>query len=312
MLQAAATRHAAAAQAGVPKLPALQAPSSMRSPRGGDHASKATACRLPALAPCPRGNAQQQDMAAGAESWEGDTLVPRLPLQPARPTPKSLRLANWRQPVSARPKPSHKPAGPQQGTTTCTLGTPTAPVLAPEAASGPADETRPGPSAQEGRRDADGAPSSRSLAAQQAADDGAKAGGISWGMLVAKDTEERVRSWMREHMLLSCCLCASRSVVLVDVEEERKDSRKRDAAAEAAEVPVRTPSGEAEAQPPASAVAASPQHEVSKVQVVVGSRHEMEAGSGACVVGGVKPGKMSPAVVGRLPGCVSDCREGAA
>ena len=75
---------------------------------------------------------------------------------------------------------------------------------------------------------------------------------------------------------------------------------------------MRTPSGEAEAQPPASAVAASPQHEVSKVQVVVGSRHEMEAGSGACVVGGVKPGKMSPAVVGRLPGCVSDCREGAA
>ena len=185
-------------------------------------------------------------------------------------------------------------------------------MLAPEAASGPADEMEPDPSAQEGTGDVDGAPASHSLAAQQAADDGAKAGGISWGMLVAKDTEERVRSWMREHMLLSCCLCASRSVVLVDVEEERKDSRKRDAAAEAAEVPARTPSGEAEAQPPASAVAASPQHEVSKVQVVVGSRHEMEAGSGACVVGGVKPGKMSPAVVGRLPGCVSDCREGAA
>ena len=222
MLQAAATRHAAAAQAGVPKLPALQAPSSMRSPRGGDHASKATACRLPALAPCPRGNAQQQDMAAGAESWEGDTLVPRLPLQPARPTPKSLRLANWRQPVSARPKPSHKPAGPQQGTTTCTLKTPTAPVLAPEATSGPADEMEPDPSAQEGTGDVDEAPASHSLAAQQAADDGAKGAGTSPSVPGARDIKERPRSFMSVRLLLSCSLCKQAYVIRKDVKKSWK------------------------------------------------------------------------------------------
>lgn len=290
---AGAPRHAASARTEVHKLPPLQAPTSMRSPRSSHHAMGSTACRLPPLVPCPPGNAQQQDMPARAKNWEADQLVPMPPLQPAHKTTKSLALAYLRRPVAAkmaevcqkpvaaRPKPCWKPAPPQQGPPTRTVGAPrtTAPVLVPEAGSGPADEVLPDPSAQEGVRDADGA----STAAQQAADDGAEAAGIPWGMPSSKDVEKKMCSWVKEHMFLPCLLCASRDVVLVDVQEERKDTPEREAAAEAADVSLRTPSGEAEAQPAASAVSVHSQDKVSKAHVV-GNRCEMVAGCEACVV----------------------------
>ncbi|XP_021252309.1 fibrous sheath CABYR-binding protein-like isoform X2 [Numida meleagris] len=253
---AAAPQHAAAAKTHVPKLPALQAPASMRSPRGRDHE----------LIPCPQGNAQQHDMAARTESWEADRLVPVPPLKPAHATPKSLRLAYQRRPVAARPKPSQKPAGPKQDAPTSSLGTPTrsAQVLTIKAESGPTDKMPPDPSAEGGTRDADGAPTSRSEATQQAAEDGAKAAGISESTLGAKDTEKSPRFRKKLRKFMSCSRCKIRYLPL---EVERRDVTARHAATQTDEVPVRTPSGEAEARPAASGVAVSSQHEADSLEL---------------------------------------------
>ena len=75
----------------------------------------------------------------------------------------------------------------------------------------------------------------------------------------------------------------------MDEQKERKGTAERDAERDAVVVaakdPVSTSFGEAEAQPPASPVPGKLQHGVSKIRVV-GSRHEVEAGSGACTLQG--------------------------
>jgi len=131
-------------------------------------------------------------------------------------------------------------------------------VLAPKAGSSPAHQARPAPSAQEGTRDAVKASASRSLAAEQAADDGANAAGTPQAVQSAKNTEDRAWSSKRGGMFLPCCLCTSTcNGLLMDEQEEEEDSP----VAEATKSPVSTPSGEAQSWPPASAVPAAPRRE---------------------------------------------------
>ncbi|XP_021236204.1 nascent polypeptide-associated complex subunit alpha, muscle-specific form-like isoform X2 [Numida meleagris] len=264
---AAAPQNAAAAHGQVPTLPTLPATASRSSPRGGARAVGATASRLAVLVPRLQGNPERQDMAMRAEGWEAVLRVPAPPLKPANETPKSLRLAYRRRPAATGAGPCQKPAGARQCAPTSTRGTPaqTAQVLA---GNSPTDQMRPDPRAQEGTRDADRVCTSRSLPAEQAADDGAKAGGTSLAMLHAKGTEERARSRKRECVFLPCCLCTSTccDVVVQEVQEEGEDTAERDAVAEAAREPVSTSGGEAEAQPPASPVPGNLQHKVDRLE----------------------------------------------
>ncbi|XP_015716960.1 proteoglycan 4-like [Coturnix japonica] len=241
---AAAPRHAAAAHTELPRLTTRLTPASMRSASGSDRAMGSTACRLLVLVPRPQGSGQQQAMAARAENRQADLLVPTSPFQPAHRTPKLLRLAKLRlpvttmpkiqqKPVATRPRPCRKPASPRQSAPTSTEETPAspAPVLVHEAGSGPADKMQPDPSVQEETRDADGASASCSTPPQQASDDDAEATCyFSWGMLVSRDTEERVRAWIIQHMFLTCLLCTSTDVTVLDVQEVKNETSERDTA----------------------------------------------------------------------------------
>ncbi|POI26537.1 hypothetical protein CIB84_009713 [Bambusicola thoracicus] len=186
--------------------------------------------------------------------------VPAPPLKPAHATHKFFNLAYQRRLVATRPGPCQKPARPEQRapTRTATIPARATQVLAPKAGYGPKDQTRPAPSAQEGTRDAVKASASHSLAAEQAADDGATAAGTPQARLGAKNTEGRARSGRRGGIFLPCWLCTSTcNGLLMDEQEEGKDSP----AAEAAKGPVGTPSGEAQSWSPASAVSAGPRRE---------------------------------------------------
>ncbi|OXB58945.1 hypothetical protein ASZ78_001969 [Callipepla squamata] len=238
----------------------------MHSPRASDRTQRSTASRLPELVPCPQGSAQtRDDVAERAENQEARTLVPVLPFLPVHATPKSLRLAYRRRPVADKPKPCQKRARPKKAAPTSTLATPrTAKVPAPKAESDPAEKTQPDPSAQKATADDDGAPTSCSQAAQPAADHGAKEDGTPESTPAAKDAvEPPPPRFFRLLAVLSCSLCKAACE-----QRKGKDPVQRDAAVQLAKVPVRTPSDKAEAQPPASAMAASPQHKVSKVNVV--------------------------------------------
>ncbi|XP_021237204.1 uncharacterized protein LOC110390276 [Numida meleagris] len=256
---AAAAQNAAAARSQVPTLPTLPTVASRSSPRGGARAVGATASRLPELVPRLQGNPQHQDTAVRADSWEAVLHVPAPPLIPANETPESLRLAYRRRWVATGAGPCQKPAGARQRAPTSTRGTP-APTAQVLAGNSPTDQMRPDPCAQEGTGEADRVSTSRSLPAEQAADDGAKGGGTSPDMLRAKSTGERARSRKRECVFLPCCLCTSTccDVVVQEVQEEGEDTAERDAVAGAAREPVSTSGGEAEAQPPADGM--EPKH----------------------------------------------------
>ncbi|XP_031458230.1 uncharacterized protein LOC116234647 isoform X2 [Phasianus colchicus] len=275
-----------AAPQNAPTLSTLPAAAPRNSPTGRAGAVGATSGGLPVLS--LRGNPQHHDTAARDEGSQTDLCLPQLPVEPARKTPKSLRLAYRRRPIATRPGRWQKPAWPTQRAPTSTVRTPaqTTQVPAPKAGKRPKEETRPAPGAEEGTRDADRVSSSCSLAAEQTADDGAKAAGASQAVLGAKVAEERPRSVKRRGIFLPCCLCTSIcSDVLMDEQEEGKGTAERDAVAVAAKDPVSTSFGEAQARPPASPVPGKLQHGVSKMRVVV-SRHEVEAGSGVCTLRG--------------------------
>ena len=239
--------------------------------------------------------------------------VPASPLKHAHATHKFFDLAYYRRrQVATRPGPCQKPAGPRQRAATSTVGRPAraTQVLAPKAGSSPAHQARPAPIAQEDTRDAVKASASRSLAAEQAADDGANAAGTPQAVQSAKNTEDRAWSGKRGGMFLPCCLCSSTcSGALMDEQEEGGDAVERDAVAVTATDPGSTSFGEAEAQPPSSPVPGNLEHEVSKTQVV-GSRHEVSGGRIRRAHSAGKSGRLSPAMARRLPECVKDCCRG--
>ncbi|XP_019466246.1 proteoglycan 4-like isoform X2 [Meleagris gallopavo] len=280
----AAPQNAATAQGQLPTLSTLPATASRSSPRGRAGAVGATSGGLPVLS--VQGNPQHHDTAARAEGWQADLCVPAPPFEAAKKTPKSLRLAYRRRPIATSPGPCQKPAWPTQRAPTRTVRTPaqTTQVPAPKAGKHPKDETRPAASAQEGTRDADRVSASRSLTAEQAADDGAKAAGTSQAMLATKDTEERPRSVKRWGICLPCCLCCSTGSVQMDEQKERKGTAERDAERDAVVVaakdPVSTSFGEAEAQPPASPVPGKLQHGVDRLELRDASTRSRAPGEG--------------------------------
>ncbi|XP_004949660.2 NAC-alpha domain-containing protein 1-like isoform X1 [Gallus gallus] len=277
----AAPQNAATAQGQVPTWSTLPAAASRSSPRGRAAAVGATASEL--AVPHLQGNRQHQDTTARAEGWQADVQVPAPPLKPAMQTPKSLRLAYRRRPVATRPGPCRKPARPGQRAATSTVGRPAraTQVLAPKAGSSPAHQARPAPIAQEDTRDAVKASASRSLAAEQAADDGANAAGTSQATQGAKGSEERARSVKRGGMFLPCCLCSSTcSGALMDEQEEGGDAVERDAVAVTATDPGSTSFGEAEAQPPSSPVPGNLEHEVDRLELRNALTHSSIPGEG--------------------------------
>ncbi|XP_072216528.1 uncharacterized protein [Excalfactoria chinensis] len=162
----AAPRNAATAGGQVPRLPTLPPVASGSFPRGRAGAVGAATSRV---------------AVPGLEGWQADLSVPALPLKPAERTRKCLDLTYWMRLGASRPGPWMKPAGPGQRASTSTVRTPlaTTQVLVPEAEKDPEDEKQPAASAQEGTGDADRVSTSRSLAAEQAADDGAEGAGTS-------------------------------------------------------------------------------------------------------------------------------------